>query len=197
MYSEMTWFLQEEVVDKQHELNAAITASQDVHHNIDALLNWVNDTEVNYCNRWNVPFVCLVYAPTNGIISWRCYRTQLVRVRWFVMNFQIKFKFMKNFSIGTWETCCQYNFEHRTTSYHSGLCLYLEVNFRRCLTTCAQWVWTRTRWTSRFRRTGYWFRTYRTTRHGSRGSPKSVVEPQEPRKWYVTCALELSSNSQK
>ena len=33
-------------MDKQHKLNAAITASRDVHHNIDALLNWVNDTEV-------------------------------------------------------------------------------------------------------------------------------------------------------
>ncbi len=34
-------------MEKQHALNAAITASQDVHHNIDSLLNWVNDTEVS------------------------------------------------------------------------------------------------------------------------------------------------------
>ncbi len=38
--------IQEAVVEKQHALNAAVTASQDVNHNIEALLNWVNDTEV-------------------------------------------------------------------------------------------------------------------------------------------------------
>ena len=57
-------------------MNAAITASQDVHHNIDALLNWVNDTEVNDCNNFNIPFVYLVYDPANGLISLHCYYTK-------------------------------------------------------------------------------------------------------------------------
>ena len=42
--------LQEDLSDKQHKLNAAIVASQDVSHNLDAMLAWVNETEALFDN---------------------------------------------------------------------------------------------------------------------------------------------------
>lgn len=42
--------IQEEVVDKQHQITKAITESQDVHHTLDGLLGWIMETEAVFDN---------------------------------------------------------------------------------------------------------------------------------------------------
>ncbi len=46
--------IQEELVDKQHKLNAAVVESQDVNHNLDSLLGWVMETEGLFDNMGHV-----------------------------------------------------------------------------------------------------------------------------------------------
>ena len=42
--------IQETTVDKQHKLNSAIVQSQDAIHNLDSLMDWVNETESLFDN---------------------------------------------------------------------------------------------------------------------------------------------------